>query len=518
MGQRKGMQTTAILTLLLGGIGTLLLTGLTNGHNWGGDFSAYILQAKSIVDGDPRHFIEVNSRMMTESMSPVGPDAYPWGLPVLLAPVYAIFGLNVIALKLVGAVCFLLFLALLWIGFRQHHSVLWRVMLICLFGLNPTMLKFVDQILSDIPFLLLSTLSVMLIGVVVVEKRRLISRCCDLALLGVAIAAAFLIRTNGLILLVTLGITQLVVALQNVTPRKAEHKDWKTLIRSIFPKEPRIAVSEFGMNTLPHATFIVIVLIWRVFLPEGGSSHALLLEGISPDIIKDNFYHYLTISTKFFVGVSYYKFVYGVTILFAVMGMLKRYKSDYHMIVYMFLTILLYLLWPFTQGLRFLFPILPFYFSFVMTSLAGGVPAVSKKREWSRAREAICILCVIVVLFYFGRQSVINSIDNLNRNRASSYGPFAKTSTEMFSFVEENTEPESTVIFFKPRVMRLMTGRKSTLVIDSNEISRGDYLCLYFPRKVHHQISPHEAEALAGRQLIKLLYRNRDFAVYRLTR
>ena len=176
----------ALFAVLLAVAGLLAWGGLTNGHDWGDDFSAYIMQARSLTEGNPLDFIEKNRVTVQQSSYPMGPVLYPWGFPALLVPIYAVLGLNMLALKSVGVAGFLLFLLVLWVAFRKYHSGWWRVVLICLFALNPEMLGFTNQILSDIPFLLFSTLGVMLIGRVVVERRRLISPLIELWLIGPA--------------------------------------------------------------------------------------------------------------------------------------------------------------------------------------------------------------------------------------------------------------------------------------------------------------------------------------------
>jgi len=183
---------TVFFFILLGVTAVIIFCTLTNGHNWGDDFAGYILQAKSITQLDPRGFIDANSFTVKNSSYDFGPIAYPWGFPVLLAPFYAVFGLNIIGLKLLGVISFLIFIILIWLGFRKYHSPVWLFCLVCLFALNPTLLSFTDQILSDFPFLLLSTVSVLLTGRLIIEKRKIISPIWDYILLGAIIACAFL--------------------------------------------------------------------------------------------------------------------------------------------------------------------------------------------------------------------------------------------------------------------------------------------------------------------------------------
>ena len=88
----------------------ICLCTLNYGHNWGGDFSAYIMQAKSINQFSTNEFIKKNRITIEQSSTRIGPVAYPWGFPIMLAPIYATFGLHLFALKMVGVLSYLGFL------------------------------------------------------------------------------------------------------------------------------------------------------------------------------------------------------------------------------------------------------------------------------------------------------------------------------------------------------------------------------------------------------------------------
>ena len=64
----------------------ICLCTLNYAHSWGGDFSAYIMQARSICQFSTGEFIENNRVTVEQSSTRVGPVAYPWGFPVMLVP------------------------------------------------------------------------------------------------------------------------------------------------------------------------------------------------------------------------------------------------------------------------------------------------------------------------------------------------------------------------------------------------------------------------------------------------
>src|SRR5262249_7287802 len=135
-----------------------------NGHNWGDDFAQYIEQAKAINDHSLDSYLQINSNAMAHSDYTIGPYLYPNGFPLLLAPVYRLFGLNFIALKVWCALFFLGSLVLLPLVFgKRVQKGAHLVAVVALIGLSPNFLRFSDQVLSDFPFLFFNVLSVELI-------------------------------------------------------------------------------------------------------------------------------------------------------------------------------------------------------------------------------------------------------------------------------------------------------------------------------------------------------------------
>ena len=507
----------AFVVCLMAAAGLLLFGTLTKSHGWGGDFAAYIMQARGVVDGTSRAFVDSNRFTVQQSSHIVGPVAYPWGFPVLLAPLYAVFGMNIMALKLVGVLCFLLFLLLLWAGFRRYHSRSWLVLLVGLFSLNPALLAFTNYVLSDMPFLLLSTSSVLLMGILIVDGRRLSgSRVWDRVILGVSITGAFLIRSNGILLLATLGVTQFIGLSQTMVGNRTVGVATGQSTRSLRRWIPchRFSLGDLCVGVLPYAVFMGSVLAWRSIFPAGGATYLSLTENISLELARHHLSYYLVLPAQFFASVPHHYLLYGASIPLAIGGVLRRYQSDYHVLVYVALTFLLYILWPRTDGFRFILPVIPFFCSFVLTGLAG-VQGGTTTAERTIRRFA-CLLPVLFVLGCFGTHSLRNVRDNLAHGRESTEGPFTADAGNMFRFIEQNTKPGSTVVFFNPRVMTMMSGRRSLMINSEEELVRGDYLCLYLKEGSSYQVDLDAVGRLSERGAAKLIYENSDFRVYRL--
>jgi hypothetical protein len=268
---------------------------------------------------------------------------------------------------------------------------------------------------------------------------------------------------------------------------------------------------------VPYVAFFTIA-VWNFVLPDGGMSHLAQLESISVKMFVYHLLYYLVLPASFFTGVPFHLhlLVYGASIPLAIAGAAQRYRSDYPAMIYAALTLLLYIFWPGVQGIRFVFPIIPFYMSWAVSgleALSNRAPAAVQKRLW----KALCYVPVfaVILLFCF---SVGRAIYRNMSDYEAVHGPFATTSQELFSFITSHTESDSTIIFFKPRVMRLMTGRQSISVNSVEQIFRGDYLCIYLRVDGRGQLLESEVKSLLAQGATRLIYANQDFALYRLIR
>jgi hypothetical protein len=496
--KQRGIISLFILIVCISGL--LMLGRLTRGHDWGGDFSAYIMQARSITEASPRAFVESNRFTIEESSMLIGPTVYPWGFPMLLAPLYALFGLNILALKAVGVFSYLIFLIVLWFGFRRDHTSSGFLCLVCLFAFNPAFIEFSNRIMSDLPFLAVSTICVLLIKEIVVKERCIISRRSDLILLGAGIAFAYAIRTIGLLLFLTLGFSQVVAYLRSRSLSDQQHPFRNSIKQMITP----------------YLIFFFFVTIWKLFLPDGGGGYSSQLNNISLVTLKENLFSYLLYTpSKFFSDIPYGFQFYLFSIPLSIAGAARRYRTDYPAIIYTVLTLFIIIVWPWEGFIRLLFPIFPFYISFFISGLeffAGGTTV-----EKRGIRKMIAFIPVLIVVLLFLYVNVHAVYGNYSKDVEITDGPFAPTSQEMFSFIAKHTEPDDIITFFKPRVMRLMTDRQSIRINRAKQLSRGDYLCLYLRKTdTKYQVSDRKVDRLLAQGAARIVYKNDDFKVYRM--
>lgn len=456
-------------------------------HNWGGDFSAYIMQAKAILSGEPSLFIDANRFTVEKSSYPVGPVAYPWGLPFLLVPFYACFGLDIFGLKMINILFFCLFVGALWFGFRRQHNIFLRVILILCFALNPVILSALNQILSDLPFLFFSTASLFVIGEVYIYREKVLSEKWDVFLLAILMAFAFFVRSNGILLIAVLCLIQMNNCINYFWKRdtKSHHKN----------------LSKYKIFS-PYVYFGIMVLIWRLLFPEGGSSHLEHVD-ISMRVIKRNIAYYLELPAEFLAGFPHAHLIFGASIPLAIAGMRKRWATEKHICIYIGLSMIVYLIWKHHQGLRFLYPLIPFYLSFCITPLSD--------LQNSFFSKILKYAPLMTILLFFGRETYQNY-----KSESVIPGPYSKDSQDVFDYIKNETDQKDVIAFFKPRVMRLYTERQSLLTLKENELNRSNYICYYSGEGAYDQFKSDHMKQLVDREKLILVYENPSFHLYKI--
>ena len=151
---------TLFIIIIISAIGAFYLLSIRDGHNWGGDFSMYIHHAKNIVEGiDYKN----TGYIYNPSYPTIGPKTYPPIFPLLLSPIYKWFGLNLTAMKIEIIIMFLIFLIVYFMILENELPFKFVVTTIVLIGCNHFFWNFKDNVVSDIPFLLWTYISLFFI-------------------------------------------------------------------------------------------------------------------------------------------------------------------------------------------------------------------------------------------------------------------------------------------------------------------------------------------------------------------
>ncbi|MEO8354928.1 MAG: glycosyltransferase family 39 protein [Chloroflexota bacterium] len=477
---RNPLLILIILNLVIGA------STLTRGHEWGDDFASYIMQAGSILSGTTHEFVEHNSFTIYKSSTQIGPVAYPWGYPLILTPIYAIKGISPLALKLPGLFFYGGFLACLYLLLNNRLTQSESLLGVSLFAFNPMLIRFLDQILSDIPFLFFSTLALLLM---MNEKKY---RLSEYILLGCVIACAFFIRTTGILLLASYFALKFSRAWSDRRDHESIRKNaWSTFIVG--------------------SVFAALWFAYALLFPGGGESYFAQYQDFQIQTAVGFIYQYFQVFNLFFGESILWKVLYPVLLMFFLSGAWIRRKEDKLFLVFFLLWLLLLITWPFWQGPRFIFPLLPIFIYFTFQGMKFTIAKMPEKYA-QMGRWVFYGFWSLTIIFFLSSSSA-NAYANLQNDRSIN-GPFDSYSREVYRYIQEETAVNSVVVFFKPRAMRLMTGRDTIMSPECDRILEGNYLVL--SRKVgENQQIPPEKIGDCNLPLVQVM-KNTRFVVYEI--
>ncbi len=467
-----------VIVLLSVAIGSATLT---RGHEWGDDFASYIMQTQSILDGRMHEFVEQNKFTISESSILIGPVAYPWGYPLLLTPALLFKGIHPLTLKIPGLFFFVGFLFCLHRMIGNRLTTTEGLLLVALFAFNPTLTKFLDQILSDIPFLFFVFLDLLLIT----KLERNLGRYLAL---GALLFFAFFIRTTGIILLASFLVHQAFHYYRNQQERK------NLVINSA------LSLISFG-------------LLWflsTLIFPTEQGTYFEQLKGLTQAIFQENIYGYLSLVGIFLGNGPIWTYLFYTLVFFFLISAWTRRSDDQILIIFFSLYFIAMLFWPEWQGMRFLFPILPIFIYFAFQGIRAVLTKLPEKYHGVGEGITYSFWLLIIGIFLFTSGS--RAYDNLKDNRKIN-GPFDPYSSDVYNYINAETPSDSVIVFFKPRAMRLFTHRDTVMILECARLSIGDYIVIS-KKAENSQVPPEKIEGCG--LALKNLFENQRFVIYEI--
>ena len=236
--------------------GVLAMIAITGGHNYGDDYTAYIAQAMALSDGNLQTWYESNHWIISHSIAGLGPDVYPWGFPLMLIPLYKLFGVNFLAFKCLIGLCFALATFYIYKLYAAHISQSMAVILMLISGLNRAINKAVDEVTSNIPSLFFTFLTIYVIDRYVRLGKR---NTKNAILIGLLCFFLVELRQANITILLALFIVDLLYLFQLLKKRKS-------LTKEAFGKEIRIGVT-------PYVVFLVGFVLFRLLFLNAGNTY-----------------------------------------------------------------------------------------------------------------------------------------------------------------------------------------------------------------------------------------------------
>ncbi len=475
------IKPTTVAVCLLTFIGLWHLSTIRTGHEWGDDFSLYILHAKNLVEGRPY----AETGYIYNPDAPISPRSYPPGFPMLLAPVYARWGLNLTAMKVELIGCFLVALTAIFVACRRFLSEWEALALVATVGLNPFFWSFKDQVLSDIPFLLVTYIALSFAARLDDPRPHERVSVRIVALASVALLVASAIRTVGLVLLPTLLLTDLLHA------KRLRH-------RTMLVCAPTLCAAVWCLATAKtrggyiHQWHAHLLLVLANVNSSTKELRDLWHNGYAKALMRAMF---LAVNGLGFVG--YYWNV-------------RKGASVFEVFAWCYVAVVA--LWPQYQGIRLLIPVIPLYVAYAIIGLR-------TLRSWRLfawlPRRSPAWLFGIVLVSYGARYTTMD------------YGPIREgiaqpATVELFEYVTYHTSPDSVCLFIKPRALALFTGRRASVYAPAGDEELLRYCTRIGARYVIATRLFEQDRAVLQPFLARhpdrfeQEYTNRDFTVYRV--
>lgn len=376
-------------------------------HGWSDDGSSYLLHAQNLAQGRPYSAVDVAATPNYRTAF-VG---YPPGLPLLLAPVVRMRGVDFIACKAMMLVILSLCLALFPFVFRGYLN-LWQILvLVVVFGANPRVSALAEHVNSDVLYLLF----LILFLIATAAGLRASGGWRQWVPLSGSICAYVLaLMTRSSALAIVPGLVLYLLA-----ARERRRCAWIL------------------------AVALVACSAASLFL-SGGNYAGSLMFYLSYNSVRRNLIQYPLALGELFGGDAALAAALG---LLAAAGAAIAWRRGPFLWGTLALPLAaLLVLWPFSDPLRYGLPLIPLVLAWCLIAIERSF-SVFGGRSGLLAASALSLVLTASYVSTYSRSSETGGI-------------FAPKSRELWNYVKTNLSQNAVVVFYKARTLTLLTGRK----------------------------------------------------------
>ena len=422
----------------------LCLLSIQPGHNWGGDYSMYLAQAKYLLQGDLDVLYTVNQYAMDQSDLPIGPSLYPMGYPVLLAPIYYFFGSNFVILKIFNALFFigsipLVFSILRSVSSKKQLAFYGTI----LFAINFQLVNLADNLGSDFSGMFFGFLSLYLM-----IKIREFDTWFYVVMLGLSIFTCYSVRTVGLVLVPTLIVFHICQ----------------------YIKEGKIKLLNVA---LPYVVFMICYLIYGQLFDSIDSIYLALIENISFDSVWNNVLGYGEYFMGFFVNLKNFPSIVSIitALLFFPIFVIGIWpiitRDNLFLMCYCASMLVLLIVYPFTS-IRFIIPLSAFAIYAVLNGLDHLGQRINLNLsaiKWLSKGLVLGVFMQSVLLVFLHQKDGTNESLTLEMQ-------------SIYSYINETIPDDKIFVFHKPRVLRYFTDNNGFMLenFNSPKLQQADHL------------------------------------------
>jgi hypothetical protein len=490
---------------------------LAKGHIWGDDFALYIGQAAAVTDFNLDAVVRSNVYAIEySSWSTFSPVAYPWGYPLLIAPLYAIWGINYGAFQLLQCVFFAAFVGLLHRIFVPRVRPVAGTLLVLLIGSSVVYVGWAQSVTADFPFIAFVALTLLLLDR---ARRAGISNGVGLrllVLLGLVAAFATNIRREGIVLFFAIAVVQLAALVSDrlEIEKQTRPRFWRNLplkrlatpyvaglaligaFEAIFPGPFANSYSGTGLGQLRgNSIWFRDVLAQIVGLTDVG-----------------------TPSLRYGGSEILAKWMLSVFLIAAVIGIVARlirgWREDAAIAGYLAAVIVIVGSLPFHE-VRYLFTIVPFliYFAYQGVREAVRLAAfrIPQRQVLASVTASLFILALLVpnVADLRHRTGI-----RLGHDTYVMWGPADPSAEEMFARVRSVVPEGDVVAFFRGRAMTLLGERQGLyLTVLDQILERADWYAMQ-KNSTYSQYALGDAEAAVNG--ITSVWENNRFVLWKV--
>lgn len=409
------------------------------------DYAHYLLHAKAIAEG--RAYTDIG--FLSTPLNPwIGPVAMPPGVPTLLAPIVAIGGTKSALLPVVSLLFAIAFLtvAARYVAVSEGTSLAMAVALCA--GLQPNVLHFASQPLSDLPFAAL-VWAVLLLGDHRSDAPWSAVRLLGITLLG---AAAISTRLAGIALIPAIGAYGL---LHFRTQR------WRPLV----PLIAWVLVFKLTSDLLPTMNAMMprvsseTAMLWRLLRTAARTYGYAILDAQLYPFQSPSLNRLFHVATVLLLGIG-------------LMPLARRYwKTLLGLFTFAYVSMLLIV--P-VSDLRYLYPLIPVA---LLLTLQGAVTVIEWIRPTLPARRIVAGGSVMVASL-----AIVASWTPATPTGITTHPEVQELYAEVRSLPRD---PVPRLMVFRPRILVLETGVRAMALARGTEPEILSELCT---RRITHVV------------------------------